>query len=118
MGRPSWACDKKWNFLQLWKEKYLVARKEKKLKQFWPAFFAAYHELWPKPGLHEAVQPTPDDTAIDQEDKDTEEVLPGTEPTTTGPLAVSDGASQDADKPVVARTVAKPILTLERVSNF
>lgn len=103
MGRPSWACEKKWAFLQLWKAAYLVARKEKKTKQFWPAFFAAYGALWPKPGLRDAVQETSEDMELGGEDH--EEDLNG-------------DASEEVDKSAVAPMPTKAILTMERVSTI
>lgn len=109
MGRPSWACNTKWSFLLEWKAKYLIARKEKKLKQFWPAFFAVYALLWPKPGLQEIIQSTHEDTALD-EDEDQEEMPPELHT-----LAGSECASEDVDKPVAPKK--KIPLTLERVRS-
>lgn len=108
MGRPPWACNDKWSFLQLWRAKYLVARKEKKTKTFFPAFFAAYAALWPKPALHELVQPTPEDMALDEEGQ--EELA----------LELLDvvGTPAGSDEVVAPKKVSKSgPLTLERVSN-
>lgn len=67
MGRPTWANDKQYEFLQSQGELFKVYQIDKKAAKaerkpapiFWQLFFQAWENQWPNPALGDLVNPLP-----------------------------------------------------------